>query len=85
MREHNSQILKRWAAGGVARGNVEGAREAEKRQQRFKGGQDCPAKCGSVIAYEVGKDPLVSVRRHLADPKACRKHPENQKPKKDKK
>lgn len=84
MREHNSEILKRWAAGGVARGNREGALEGERRQQRFRGGQDCPAKCGSVIAYEVGKDPKLSVQRHLKDPKACRKHSANQKRKKAK-
>jgi hypothetical protein len=82
MREHSSDLLKRWASGGVARGNVEGALKAEKRQQRFKGGQDCPADCGSVIAYEEGKDPQKSVRRHLDDPKACRKHPQNKKAKK---
>lgn len=85
MRRHSSEIVKRWIAGGEARGNADGVREAEKRQQRFRGGEKCPARCGSVIAYEVGKDPAASVRRHLSDPKACREHSANKKARKPKK
>lgn len=83
MRRHSSEVVKRWIAGGEARGNVDGAREAEKRQERFRGGQDCPAGCGSVIAYQVGMAPKRSVDRHTSNPKACRNHPDNKrKPKK---
>jgi hypothetical protein len=67
----------RWKSGGRARGNREGALEGEARQVRFRGGQECPKGCGSVIAYQVGKPPQFSVKRHTNDPRACRKHDAN--------
>lgn len=74
-----SGMHDRWAAGGESRGNREGALAAERKQQRFSGGEACPRGCGSIIAYEVGVDPQKSVRRHTSSSKACVKHPGNTK------
>ncbi|HVH13104.1 MAG TPA: hypothetical protein VM759_08635 [Longimicrobium sp.] len=77
------EMAERWMAGGVSRGNREGALAAEKRQQRFRGGEKCPAGCGSIIAYQVGMAPRRSVDRHTSNPRACLNHPDNKrKPKK---
>lgn len=58
-------------------GNREEARKASANRTTFKGGQDCPAGCGSIIAYQVGMAPKRSVDRHTSNPRACRNHPDN--------
>lgn len=63
--------------GGEARGNREGCLAAEARRETYRGGEECPAGCGSVIAYRVGVDPAVSVSAHTGNPAACTKHPDH--------
>jgi hypothetical protein len=65
------------------RGNREAVQRAARERVTFKGGQKCPAGCGTIIAYQVGMPPKRSVDRHTSNPKACLKHPDNRcKPKK---
>lgn len=63
--------------GATAHGNIEAVREAVAQRVEFRGGVDCPAHCGSVIAYRVGLPPQDSIAEHLDNPAACRRHPDN--------
>lgn len=70
----------RWRRTNQAvRGNAEEVRAASARRITFKGGEKCPAGCGTVIAYQVGMPPKRSVDRHTSNPKACLNHPDNRK------
>lgn len=58
-------------------GNREEVLKAAAKRVTFKGGEKCPAGCGSVIAYQQGIPPKRSVDRHTSNPRACPKHPDN--------
>jgi hypothetical protein len=58
-------------------GNREEVLKATAKRVTFKGGEKCPAGCGSIIAYQVGMPPKRSVDRHTSNPRACMNHPDN--------
>lgn len=70
--------------GGIAHGNIEGALQGEAARVEFSGGAYCPKGCDSIVAYQVGLPPQASIRRHVENPAACRRHPVNRKPRKRK-
>lgn len=71
-----NSMLHAWEAGGVARGNVEGALLAEAAEPRFLGGEYCPMHCSSVVRFRPGQHPQEAMNAHMDNPAACRKHPD---------